>query len=279
MSFRRQSLEIFYQPPIQSNFEIESGRFSTDARDTVHSLFVPEKYTPGYGYPLIVWLHGPGSDERQLMRIMPLVSLRNFVAIAPRGTLFATSAAENSDSMKKGPPQAEVYGWSPSAERLQQAEERIFDCIDLAGRRLHIHPRRVFLAGFDCGGTMAFQVALNHPDRFAGILSLGGEFPKGAVGRAPLSRLPEARRLSIFLAAGRRSPVYGEIDVCGDLRLLHSAGLSTTLRLYPDGHDLTGQMLADVNRWIMDLILSPSSRGGSSRETRQEAEEGQAERF
>jgi phospholipase/carboxylesterase len=274
MSFRRQSLEILYQPPIQSNFQIESGQFAADAHDTVHTLFLPEKYAPGYGYPLIVWLHGPGSDERQLMRIMPLVSLRNFAAVAPRGTLMEPAAADVSR-----PAPAEIYGWSPSAERLQQAEQRIFDCIELAGRRLHIHPRRVFLAGFDCGGTMAFQVGLNHPNRFAGILSLGGAFPRDPLGRAPLSRLPEARRLSIFLAAGRRSQVYGETHVCGDLRLLHTAGLSTTLRLYPDGHELTPQMLSDVNRWVMDQILSPLSAAGSNRQPSQEAEEGQPERF
>jgi phospholipase/carboxylesterase len=270
MSFRRQSLEALYQPPIQSDFEIASGHFTADAGETAHALFVPEKYAPGYGYPLIVWLHGAGSDEQQLMRIMPLVSLRNFVAVAPRGLLLGPDTADASR-----PSAAEIYGWSASADHLQQAEQRIFDCMDLATRRLHVHPQRIFLAGFDCGGTMAFQVGLSHPYRFAGIISLGGAFPKGEQGRAPLSRLPEARRLSILLATGRRSPLYGETEICADLRLLHTAGLSTMLRLYPDGHELAPHMLSDVNRWIMDLILAPPSAGRSPRQASQEAEEGQ----
>src|SRR5688500_15821791 len=50
-----------------------------------HTLFAPLHYEPNYAYPLVVWLHGPGDDERQLQRVMPLVSMRNYVAAAPRG--------------------------------------------------------------------------------------------------------------------------------------------------------------------------------------------------
>jgi hypothetical protein len=45
--------------------------------------------------------------------------------------------------------------------------------------------------------------------------------------------------------------------VCEDLRLLHTAGLSVTLRQYPCGHELAPQMLADANRWIMEQINPP----------------------
>ena len=67
--------------------DVQSGLFATSSQDTVYTLFAPLHYEPGYSYPLIVWLHGHGNDERQLVRIMPLVSMRNYVAVAPRGTL------------------------------------------------------------------------------------------------------------------------------------------------------------------------------------------------
>jgi phospholipase/carboxylesterase len=226
---------------LQPSFEIQSGLFSTTQHDTIHSLFSPLHYEPGYAYPLLVWLHGSGCDERQLLRIMPLVSMRNYTAVAPRGVVIS-AAAEN--------PR---YGWSHDEEDLQQAEQRIFDSIEIAFRRFNVDPRRVFLAGFDTGGTMAFRMAMNHPYKFAGVLSLGGCLPTGG---APLSRLPEARQLAIFLAAGRRSTVYGEQQVCDDLRLLHTAGMSITLRLYPCGHELSPQMLADIDHWIIELITA-----------------------
>lgn len=251
MSQRRQSFSIIPPPPAAPSFEIESALFSSSAEDTVHAMFAPLHYEPGYAYPLIVWLHGPGIDERQLKRIMPLVSMRNYVAIAPRGTLLCG----------EGPAGVESYGWSQSDDDLPKAEQRIFDCIDIARQKFHIDSRRIFIAGFDSGGTMAFRVAMNHPYRFAGLLSLGGAFPTG---RAPLARLPEARQVSVFLAAGRRSAVYSEADVCTDLRLLHTAGVSITLRLYPSGHELSPQMLGDVDRWVMEQIASPPANARAS---------------
>jgi len=247
MSHPRQSLPLSQHgvPPV--TFEIQSGWFSTTQQDTIHTIFTPLHYEPGYSYPLVVWLHGSYCDERQLLRIMPLVSLRNYVAVAPRGVLVAPREGVKSASGEA------AYGWSHEEQDLQQAEQRIFDSIELTFRRFNIDSRRIFLAGFDTGGTMALRVAMNHPYKFAGVLSLGGCLPTGG---APLSRLPEARHLAVFLAAGRRSAVYGEQRVCDDLRLLHTAGMSITLRLYPCGHELSPQMLSDVDRWIIEQITA-----------------------
>ena len=63
-----------------------------------------------------------------------------------------------------------------------------------------------------------------------------------------------ARKLPVFLASGRDSSEYQAAEVCQDLRLMHSAGMSITLRQYPCGHELTPQMLADVDRWIIEQI-------------------------
>ena len=98
------------------------------------------------------------------------------------------------------------------------------------------------------------RVALSQPNHFAGVLSLCGPFPTGGT---PLGNLSAARRLGILLATGRGSIEYPATQVCDDLRLLHTAGLSVTLREYPCGHELRTQMLADVNRWVMEQINPP----------------------
>jgi len=253
MSQPRQSLSLLPHAASPATFEIESGLFSTTQGDTVHATFAPVHYTPGYAYPLIVWLHGPGNDERQLLRIMPLVSMRNHVGVAPRGVVISSAPTSPPAGPASGCPEPVAYGWSHDEQGLQQAEQRIFDSIDMTFRRFNINPRRIFLGGFDTGGTLAFRVAMNHPYKFAGVISLGGSLPTGG---APLSRLPEARQLAIFLAVGRRSKVFGEAQVCDNLRLLHTAGMSITLRLYGCGHEISTQMLADVDAWIIEQITS-----------------------
>jgi phospholipase/carboxylesterase len=209
------------------------------------TIFAPVHYEPNYAYPLVIWLHGPGDDEHQLKRIMPLVSLRNYVGVAIRGTTpYATASG------KPG------FAWAQSQPHTALAEQRVLEAIHSAQGRMNISTRRIFVAGFDCGGTMALRLALAHPHRFAGVLSLGGEFP---VGGAPLARLAEARRLPVFLACGRDSQRYPSAIVCDNLKLLHSAGMDLTLREYPGGHEISPRMLSDMDRWMMDLVTGSSS--------------------
>jgi phospholipase/carboxylesterase len=230
----------------KSPFCIESALFTPPASDSTHALFAPLHYEPNYAYPLIVWLHGSDDDEGQLVRIMPVVSLRNYVAVAPRG--FPTG----------GPGQSDCggFGWRQTPDEIHGAEQRILDSIEAAREKMNIADHRVFLAGFDGGGTMAFRVAMSYPHHFAGVLSFGGAFP---CGHNPFSHLTEARRLQVFLAVGRDSLRYPAAVVCDDLRLLHTAGMSVTLRQYPCGHELSLQMLRDMDRWIIEQITHQSN--------------------
>ena len=221
---------------------VEAGRYSSSDSGWPHSLFAPLHYEPNYAYPLIVWLHGAGDDERQLRRIMPLVSMRNHVAVGPRGVDVSSTG--------KG------FTWEQNPGSLQRAEEVVTQAIDAASLRYHIARRRVYLAGFGPGGTAAMRLALSFPGRFAGVVSIGGQVPAGG---APLGHLLEVRKLPLLMIAGQQSQQYPEVQMCNDLRLLHSAGMSVNLRLYPCGDEIDPNMLSDLDRWIMHQITSPAS--------------------
>jgi phospholipase/carboxylesterase len=231
-------------------------------------------YESNYAYPLIVWLHGANDDERQLKRIMPFISLRNYVAVSPRGTLAADSHGEDrrgSDSIgpyaktaggDRGGEAGRVgYAWEQSEKHILLAESRVLEAVDHAQQAFNVSPRRIFLAGFGCGGTMAFRIALNLPDVFAGALSLGGPFP---LGFNPLAQLVRARSLKWLLSTGRESRRYPPERVCENLRLLYAAGMSISLRQYPCGDDLTTQMLGDIDRWIMEQLTTPEMSSSSA---------------
>ena len=145
------------------------------------------------------------------------------------------------------------YRWRPVDDCSDAAGQRVDECIELARERFNIAPRRIFLAGFDAGGSMALRVAFDRPDRFCGVLSLCGQFPARKAG---LGNLLAIRRLPVFITAGRYSEEYASPAVCEDLRLLHSAGVSITLRQYPCAQELSPQMLADMDRWIIEQFTS-----------------------
>jgi phospholipase/carboxylesterase len=245
----------------EQNFEATSSLETTRQRinstiasvqsGVCHAIFAPLHYEPNYAYPLVVWLHGSGEDERQLNAVMPHVSLRNYVAIAPRGT----RANVESDEHRLG------YSWFQQPDDILLAEHRVGDCVGLARRRFNIHPERIFLVGYDHGGTMALRVGLAKPEVFAGIVSIAGKFP---VGHSPLVQIKKARSMPLLLTHGRQSETYSEDDVCRDLKLVHSAGMPVTLRQYPGADEITTKILRDVDAWLMEQVTGV--RGSSPSE-------------
>lgn len=219
-----------------------------------HALFAPLHYEPNYAYPLLIWLHGPGDNERQLMRVMPLISMRNYVAVAPQATL---SESRRDLTVK-------AYDWAEGEMHTSLAEQRVFHCIDVARQKYEIANHRIFIAGCQEGGTMALRLGMKFPRRFAGAACLGGAFPTG---NHPLNQLHDIRELPLLIGHGRDSEKYKLDQLCSDLRLFHTAGLKVTIRQYPCGDDITTTMLSDLNVWMMELvtghsIVSPSVSGG-----------------
>jgi phospholipase/carboxylesterase len=216
---------------------IEEGRSTALGGESPAALIAPMHYEPNYAYPLVVWLHGNNQDERQLVRLMPQVSLRNYVGVAPRGPMST--------------PTSRGYSWDAGELDAADAEKRVWDAIDEARRRYHVAKRRIFLAGTEAGGTAALRLALAHPDRFAGALSFGGPFPGDGT---PLMRLAEIRRLPLFLAYDRNAADFSPAQIDRQMRLFFTAGMQVMLRQYPPQSLLGKQMLADADRWMMNLV-------------------------
>jgi phospholipase/carboxylesterase len=211
----------------------------TKRRDAIlpHCLFSPIHYEPGYAYPLIVWLHGPESSELELQQVMPMVSLRNYVGVAPRGT-SRTSKTER------------LYTWRQTANDVADACQRVVDCIDLARDQYNIHVDRTFVAGCGEGGTMALRVGMEHPELFAGAISLGGRVPRG--GNA-FRRINSARRLPLMLSVAPTEGQYSNQQIKDDLRLLHSGGFPLSLQLYAGKDEpLVEDMFWDLDAWVME---------------------------
>jgi len=252
------------QPPrhpggsASSSAQVESALFSTPALDGEHALFGPIHYESGYAYPLLVWLHGLGGNERQLLHVMPQISLRNFVAVAPRATHeFDVPPREDAKDQGHRATGTKVFGWDHSAAGHNEAQQRVFDSVDAANKKYHIHPKRVFLVGCGDGGTTAFRLALDHPSQFAGVVSIDGEFPRGD---APLRNVQRARSLPLFLLVGRESHRYTDHRLREDLQLLFTAGMAISLRQYPGDGKISPDMLTAIDRWVMEQVIAAPRR-------------------
>lgn len=203
------------------------------------ALFAPIHYEARYAYPLIVWLHDDGGSERELRQLMPLVSVRNYVGVAARGVSSHDGTAG--------------FAWPQTSAGIDDAADRVWECIEHARKQYNIHDRRIFLAGHGAGGTMALRLALQLPLSIAGAISLNGPVPRG---NCPLARVNSARKLPIMLMTCDGSTKYPAAQVTEDWRLLHAAGFPLKLQHYLCGDDLFTDMFSDMDSWLMDKVCA-----------------------
>lgn len=113
-----------------------------------YSVYVPFDYSPKKRYPLLVYLHGSGEDDRALERtdILP----EEFIVVAPGGAgtsnCFATKEAQN------------------------DIEESISDVI----KNFNIDTAKIILSGFSMGGYGVYRTFYENPSRYCAIAILSG---------------------------------------------------------------------------------------------------------
>jgi phospholipase/carboxylesterase len=202
------------------------------------ALFLPQAYEPRYPYPLLVFLHGRGADEHQWLNALPDLSRRNYVGLGLRGPR----------PVHLGPSgQTESFGWGRHRPGDAEVEDYVLGAIRETMRASHVHSERIYLAGFCEGAAVALQLALTFPDKFAGAIALNGWLPEG-----PFSNdLAAIRRMNFFLGHGlanERVPLRRAKEAAD---FLYAAGAKVALEPYESGHDLAGDMLRDVNRWLI----------------------------
>ena len=219
-------------------FGLQNARSALRSPQT---FFVPMHYEQNYQYPLIVWLHSDGFNENQVEHVMPHVSTRNYLATGIRGIRAADSLGHRFD-------------WHDSAASIDAAHEKVLCAIDEVSDRYSVHQSRIVLAGYRSGGTMALRLALRDPQRFAGVVSLGGRLPQGNSAFGNLEAIRE-RRLSMLWQYALERSDFDVADLQADIRQAMMLQAKVEVRQYRNDDEMNTATLADLNQWIMNRIV------------------------
>jgi phospholipase/carboxylesterase len=203
--------------------------------------FLPRGYEPNYPYPLLVFLHGHGSTEEQILRFAPRLSRQNYICIAPRGPV--TLPLRNDGQLS--------FSWGPEDQDDPLVEDYVIRAIQQTRREYHVHSERIYLVGFKEGAALAYRLALLYPEKFAGVISLNGAMPRRG---CPLLRLPEVRGLRVLIGHGIANPIIPLTLARQDHRLCYNAGMSVRMHTYPTTHRIHVEMLRDIDRWVQGHI-------------------------
>ena len=164
-----------------------------------YSLYVPESYDHGRGWPLIVALHGGyGSGEDYLWAWLRPARSSGYIVLAPK---------------------SQGVTWSVLNPPLDSAS--IKACIDEVSAEYHIDQSRIFLTGLSDGGTFSYLAAFTMPDLFAAVAPIAGELSQVA---DPMLRKKAANHVPFYVIHGTHDHIFNIITIrstCGLLEHLN----------------------------------------------------------
>jgi polyhydroxybutyrate depolymerase len=138
-----------------------------DGRERSYLVHVPPKYDPKKPTPIVLILHGAGTNAQIMVRFCGMnkkADEAGFVAVYPNGTgtagLFLTfNSGGLSGKMAEGKPNDVAF---------------VAKLLDDLATVVKLDPKRVFATGMSNGGMMCYRLASELSDRIAAIAPVSG---------------------------------------------------------------------------------------------------------
>ena len=206
--------------------------------------------TNGSQPPLLVLLHGVGSNEHDLFGLASYLDPR-LVIVSARGPL----THEQSGGAAWYPVTFTPEGITTDETVAAESRDKIIHFLGEAAEAYGADPKRIYLGGFSQGAIMSLYVALTHPEATAGAVLMSGRLmPMAWDERAPNDRL---RGLPILATHGLYDPVL-PIASGREIRdKLSTLPLDFTYNEYPMAHEVSNESLALATGWLSARLDTP----------------------
>ncbi len=194
--------------------------------------------------PLLLMLHGYGSDENDLFSFAELLNDRFLVvsARAPRNLPWGGYAWYDIDFTNS----ASRFG---NPEQAREAMQNVLDLITEIQQKFETDPKQTVLLGFSQGAILSYGLSTTHPDKFSHILAMSGYIFEQIM---PKEIDTEAvKHLDYFATHGTADQVI-PIDWARNAdQWLTQNGLHHVFHEYPGmGHGINEQCFKDMLTWI-----------------------------
>jgi len=192
--------------------------------------------------PLLLLLHGVGSNENDLFGLAPYLDERFLIlSVRAPNTLGPGSYAWFDVDFT---PQGPVI----DPAQAEASREALIDFIGEAITAYGVNPNQVYMMGFSQGAIMSASVALTRPDLVAGVALMSGRILPEIQSLMAASEKLEG--LPILVVHGIADTVLPINHGRASRQLLASLPVELTYHEYPIGHEVSQESLADVSSWL-----------------------------
>ncbi len=202
-----------------------------------------EPKTPSKNPPLLLMLHGYGSDENDLFSFADelnqkflVVSLKAPIRLGFGGNAwYDISYSENAEK------------WTNVPQALQ-SRNLVLESLDIIHKEKNTNPSETYLLGFSQGAILGYSLSINNPQLFKGVLALSGYIDKQL-----LPKTLEAKKYpDYFVSHGKQDGVIPVAWARKTYQYLKENNFTSEYHEYNMEHGINPECFRDLLNWLRD---------------------------
>lgn len=167
----------------QARIQKKTYDFKDAGKEMEYALFVPTTYSKEKKSPLVVALHGLGSNPQQIMRYPGLTDLaekHGYIVVAPMG--YNTSGWYGAVPLLKS---------MDAPKNLSELSEKdVMNVLGIVRKEYTIDSDRIYLMGHSMGGGGTWHLAIKNPNLWAALAPIAPATLRFATDLEKIKHLP-----------------------------------------------------------------------------------------
>ncbi|MEQ9262114.1 MAG: alpha/beta hydrolase-fold protein [Owenweeksia sp.] len=208
----------------------------------VHEVLAPQQSNEKP--PLLIMLHGFGSNEQDLFSMAPMLNQKFLIvsARAPHQLPWGGFAWYEINFEQLG--EGKMSNIPQAKESVKRIETFVKEVQEAYGG----DPENTWLMGFSQGCILSYAVAMRSPMNFKGVLALSGYILKEIT---PDQFNPaELQELVFFVSHGIQDDVLPVEWARQSVKILEKLNVEHQYCEYPMGHGVIPECFEDIKKWL-----------------------------
>lgn len=192
-------------------------------------------------FPILLLLHGRGTNEDDLLGLTPYLDPRLLVVSARAPFPFPYGGWTWYDILEVG---------SPHPQQFAKSYDRIVQLLADVKQHYPVDSGKISFMGFSMGAVMSYAISLTKPNEVAGVVAHSGYIPENTSLKFAWDGL---QNTDFFIAHGKYDPVIPIQFGRRANELLTNAKAKLTYKEYPIAHQISEESLSDISNWLQQL--------------------------